>query len=294
MSDVVVVKPTGAVLLTALRPRQWTKNALLFAGLIFAGRLGDQDAWLNAFAAFAAYCAVSSAAYLVNDVHDVAHDRLHPTKRLRPIASGHLGRDAALVLAAVLVCVGLALAALLGFASVVFLVAFASLQIAYTLRLKYVQFVDVLAIAGFFVLRAAAGAAAVNVRISPWLLLCTALLATFLGLAKRRGELVLVDAARAPGRTVLSYYSRAVVDPLLVASAAAAMGAYVLYCLTGRDSTDMVVTVPFVAFGVLRYLRLVRRDDVGEEPEEVLLTDVPILLAVAGWALTAATVMSFS
>jgi len=288
------MKPTAAVLLTALRPRQWTKNVLLFAGLIFAGRLGDQAAWLNAFVAFVAYCAVSSAAYLVNDVHDVEHDRVHPTKRLRPIASGELRRDAALVLAAALVCIGFAFAAVLGNASVVFLVAFASLQIAYTLRLKYVQFVDVLAIAGCFTLRAGAGAAALNVRISPWLLLCTALLATFLGLAKRRGELVLVDAARAPGRTVLSHYSRAVVDLLLVASAAAAMGAYVLYCLTGRDSNDMVVTVPFVAIGLLRYLHLVRRDDIGEEPEEVLLTDVPILLAVAGWALTAATAMSLS
>lgn len=268
----------------ALRPRQWTKNLLLFAGIIFAAKLGDATRWLEAFAAFAAYCAASSGSYLVNDVRDAPHDRMHPVKRARPIARGELSPRFAVVLAVVLVVCAFLLVAPLGFASLLFLATFFALQAAYTLALKHVVLLDVMTIGGLFVVRAAAGAAAVDVRISPWLLLCTALLALFLALAKRRGELVLVGADETPGRPVLEGYSLALVDQLVTVVAASTVISYCLYTFTARDSKAMMVTIPFVVFGVFRYLLLMHRRDLGEEPEEVLLRDLPILLCIAGWA----------
>jgi 4-hydroxybenzoate polyprenyltransferase len=278
----------------AVRPRQWLKNLLVFAGLVFAAKLGDVGRWLEAVAAFGAYCAISSAAYLVNDLRDREDDRLHPVKRARPIARGELSSRAAAVLAVGLSAVALGLAGVLGLLSVAFLLAFAGLQAAYTLSLKHVVLLDVLVIGSLFVIRAAAGAAAVDVRISPWLLLCTALLALFLALAKRRGELVLVGAQHTPGRPVLEGYSLELVDQLVAIVAASTVIAYSLYTLTARDSKALLATVPFVIFGVFRYLLLVHRDDVGEEPEQVLLTDVPIILAVAGWIVTAAAILALT
>jgi 4-hydroxybenzoate polyprenyltransferase len=275
----------------SLRPRQWTKNLLLFAGIIFAAKLGDVSRWLEALAAFAAYCAASSASYLVNDVRDAPHDRLHPVKRTRPIARGELSVRLAVGLAAVLVAGAFALVAPLGPASLAFLATFFVLQASYTLALKHVVLLDVMTIGGLFVVRAAAGAAAVDVRISPWLLLCTALLALFLALAKRRGELVLVGAEATPGRPVLEGYSLALVDQLVAVVAASTVISYCLYTFTARDSKAMMVTIPFVIFGVFRYLLLIHRRDVGEEPEEVLLRDRPILLCIAGWAVTAAVIL---
>jgi 4-hydroxybenzoate polyprenyltransferase len=277
--------------LVSLRPRQWTKNLLLFAGIVFAAKLGDLSRWVDAVAAFAAYCAASGAAYLVNDLRDAQEDRRHPLKRLRPIARGELSvRDAA-VLAAALVLVAVALVAPLGLDALAFLGAFAALQLAYSLGLKHVVLVDVMAIGGLFVIRAAAGADAVEVRISPWLLLCTALLALFLGLVKRRGELVLVGAEATPGRPVLDSYSLALVDQLVSIVAASTIIAYSLYTFTAH-SDAMMATIPFVLFGVFRYLLLVHRQGLGEEPDAVLVKDVPILATVALWAATCALILA--
>ena len=280
--------------LVALRPRQWSKNLLVFAGLVFAAKLGDAGRWAEALACFAAYCAVSSAAYLANDVRDREADRAHPVKRARPIARGELSPRAALMLSGVLALAAGAICAVLGPLSLALVAGFAALQAAYTLGLKHVVLIDVLAIAGLFVIRAAAGAAAVDVRISPWLLLCTALLALFLALAKRRGELVLVGAERTPGRRVLEGYSLELVDQLVAIVASSTVIAYAVYTLTAPHSRALLATVPFVVFGVFRYLLLMHRDDIGEEPEQVLLTDVPILLAVAGWIATAAAILALT
>ncbi len=281
-----------AAVLVSLRPRQWTKNLLLFAGIIFAAKLGDASRWAEAVAAFVAYCAASSASYLVNDARDAPHDRLHPVKRSRPIARGELSPRAAEALSVVLLLVAFGLVIPLGVGSILFLCAFLALQAAYTLSLKHVVLLDVMTIGGLFVIRAAAGAAAVDVRISPWLLLCTALLALFLALAKRRGELVLVGAEATPGRPVLEGYSLALVDQLVTIVAASTVISYCLYTFTARDSKAMMVTIPFVVFGVFRYLLLMHRRDLGEEPEEVLLRDAPILLCIAGWAACAAVILA--
>jgi 4-hydroxybenzoate polyprenyltransferase len=293
-APVVALRPRrGAVrsAIVSLRPRQWPKNLLLFAGIVFAAELGDAARWAEAAAIFIAYCAASSAAYLVNDLRDAADDRAHPVKRDRPIARGELSSERALVLSAALAAGALVVAALLGFASLLFILGFVALQLAYSLGLKRVVLVDVAVIAGLFVIRAAAGAAAVHVRISPWLLVCTALLALFLGLAKRRGELVLVRGDRTPGRPVLDGYSLRLVDRLLYGVAAATVAAYAAYALTAH-SPWMALTIPFVAGGLVRYLVLVHRHDLGEEPENVLLADRVILGCVAVWAVVSAVVLA--
>ncbi len=273
----------------ALRPRQWTKNLLLFAGIIFAAQLGDPGRWLAAILAFVAYCAASSAAYLVNDVRDVAADRLHPVKRARPIARGELSTRAALALAVALALGALGLTAVLGLPSLACLVTFLAVQAAYSLRLKAIELVDVITIAGLFVLRAAAGAIAVDVRISQWLLLCTFLLALFLALGKRRAELA-QSGPRA--RPALSGYTPALVDQLLAVVAAAVIGAYAAYSLTAHDSRWLLATVPFVVYGIFRYLLLLHRRGLGEEPETLLVEDVPLLVTVAGWATVCAVVLA--
>jgi 4-hydroxybenzoate polyprenyltransferase len=291
---VVELRPRRSALratIVSLRPRQWSKNLLLFAGIVFAAKLGDVIRWGEAVAIFVAYCAASSAAYLVNDLRDADDDRLHPVKRYRPIARGELQPERALVLAALLAAVAVAIASALGFVSLLFLLAFVALQLAYSLGLKRVVLVDVLVIAGLFVVRAAAGAAAVDVRISPWLLVCTALLALFLGLAKRRGELVLVEADVTPGRPALAGYSLRLVDMLLNVVAASTAVAYALYAVTAHTAW-MALTVPFVVVGLGRYLFLVHRHDLGEEPEHVLLGDSLILGSVAGWAVVSAAVLA--
>jgi 4-hydroxybenzoate polyprenyltransferase len=290
--DFPLRRSTLRAALVSLRPRQWTKNLLLFAGIIFAAKLGDLSRWGEAFAAFAAYCAASSASYLVNDVRDAPHDRVHPVKRTRPIARGELSPRLAEGLAALLLLTAVLLVAPLGLASILLLGAFFVLQASYTLALKHVVLLDVMTIGALVVVRAAAGAAAVEVRISPWLLLCTALLALFLALAKRRGELVLVGAEATPGRPVLEGYSLALVDQLVTVVAASTVISYCLYTFTARGSKAMMITIPFVLFGVFRYLLLMHRRDLGEEPEEVLLRDPPILLCIAGWAVCAAVILS--
>jgi 4-hydroxybenzoate polyprenyltransferase len=275
----------------ALRVRQWTKNLLVFAGVLFAARLGDGARWAEAWLAFAAYSAASSAAYLVNDVRDAERDRRHPVKRDRPVASGRIAPATALAAAAVLASCAVGLAAVLGRGSLALLCAFLALQAGYSLALKRVVGIDVLAIAALFTIRAAAGAEAVEVAVSPWLLACAALLALFLALSKRRVELDTAGGRAGEQRAVLASYSLRVVDRLLVGVAVVTVGAYAAYALSARHSLEMTVTIPFVVVALARYLSLVHRDGLGEAPEEVLLSDRPLLLAAGGWALTAALVL---
>ena len=280
----------AAAALVAMRPRQWTKNLLLFAGIIFAAKLGDPARWAAAVTAFVAYCAASSAAYLVNDVRDAESDRLHPVKRSRPIARGELSPQVALALAGALALAAVVLAGMLGPMSLACLAAFVALQAAYSLGLKAFELVDVLAIAGLFVLRASAGAIAVDVRISEWLLLCTFLLALFVALGKRRAELGL-DGVRA--RPALDGYSVALVDQLLAIVAAATIAAYTGYALAAHDTRWLVATVPLVVYGLFRYLLLLHRRGLGEEPETLLVEDLPLLVTVAVWAAACAVILAF-
>jgi 4-hydroxybenzoate polyprenyltransferase len=279
-----------ASVLCAMRPNQWTKNAVVLAPLLFA--LGDaaqdvraREAWI-ALAAAAIFCLVSSGIYIFNDIVDVTLDRLHPVKRLRPFASGALPVSLGRVLAFMLTGLGLVLAFALSrdFAWVV--IGYVALQAAYTLALKRVALVDILVIAVGFVLRALGGAIAIDVFVSPWLLLCTLLLALFLALCKRRHELVSIEGGDGRTRVSLRAYDQGLLDILIPMIAAATLIAYSIYTLwpdtvAKFGSHKLGFTIPFVVYGLFRYLDLVYRHEKGGRPEQLLLTDVPLLTSVA-------------
>ena len=290
---------TLTALIRCMRPWQYTKNLLVFAALVFARKLGEPDAVLKSVEAFIFFCMVSSAVYLVNDIRDAEEDRRHPEKCDRPIACGALAPNVAAIAVAVLIVAGLGgsitvdpnLGAVIG--------GYFGLQMVYQYLLKERVILDVFAIAGGFVLRAVAGAEALAVVISPWLLICTLLLALFLGLAKRRGEILLLEEGAASHRVALGKYSVELLDQLIAVVASATLMSYCLYTISERTvaemgSTRLMYTIPFVIYGLFRYLYLMHRQGHGGAPDRTLLTDKPLLATVALYALTAAAIIHFA
>ena len=278
-----------AALIVSLRPDQWTKNLIVFAGLIFGQRLLDASAFGAADWAFAIFCGLSSAMYLINDLVDRNEDRRHPTKRNRPIASGALSTGSAVAAAMVLIGVSLGASFALNRNVGVVAVVFVGLLAAYSRFLKHLVILDVLAIAAGFVIRAIGGAVAVDVPISQWLLVCTVLLALFLGLSKRRHELVLLGDLAADHRRSLAQYSPQLLDQLVSIVAAATLVSYAFYTVEPATvenfGTDRLTwTFPFAVYGIFRYLYLVHREQGGGSPAEMLLRDRPLLACVALWA----------
>lgn len=278
----------GDAVLRLARPRQWTKNAVVLAALLFA--FGDPTqaletgAGLRALMAALLFCLISSGIYAVNDARDVRPDRRHPDKRNRPVAAGEVSVAGALAWGAFWILSGLAGAVALDprFAAVA--ATYVLLQMAYTFLLKRWALVDVFVIAFGFVLRAMAGAVVLHVRISPWLLLCTLVLALFLALCKRRSEKTraLEAAGEEPTRDTLDRYDRRLLDQLIAITGSATVICYALYTqwpdtVTKFGTARLGLTIPFVLFGCFRYLHLVYRDGHGEKPEQVLLTDLPLL-----------------
>jgi 4-hydroxybenzoate polyprenyltransferase len=289
----------AAAIAAALRPKQWLKNLFVFAPALFAGDLFVERAMLRAGAAFAIFCAVSSATYLLNDVLDREADRQHPIKRYRAIASGQLSVSAALVMAAALATVGLVGAVGLSLEFTAMVVAYIVATVSYSVHFKHSVILDVMVLAAGFVLRVAAGAAAVPVFASEWLLLCTLLLALFLGLSKRRHELTLLEAGASNHRRVLVHYSAELLDQMIVIVATAAILCYILYTVWPSTvekfgSNRLIFTVPFVIYGIFRYFYLIHQRQSGGDPTDSLLTDRPLLVDVVLWAATAAAVIYFS
>lgn len=283
------MRPVRALLLS-LRPNQWTKNLVVFAALALSKHLFEPGPLGRATLAFAVFCLLSGTVYLVNDIVDVERDRLHPLKRLRPIASGALSVRAAAVAAAVLGTVSLLVSVPLGARFLACAVAYLALNLLYSFQLKHVVLVDVLSVSLGFVLRAVAGAVVIGVQISDWLLICTILLALFLSLSKRRHELTSLSASAAGHRKILEEYSPYLLDQMIAVVTASCVTAYAIYttALETREKyqTDRLVwTFPFVLYGIFRYLYLVHQKEKGGSPTEVLLTDRPLLVAVALWAL---------
>jgi len=264
----------------SLRPQQWTKNLLVFAGLGFSGRLIDRDAWVPALAAFVIFCGLSGAVYLINDVIDRAADAQHPIKRLRPVASGAASALLAVACLTAAAAVNRALAMTAG--------AYVALLLAYSLALKHYVIIDVLTLAGGFVLRAVAGAVAIGVPISHWLLVCTTLLALFLGLSKRRHELTLLADGAAGHRPILQEYSPYLLDQMIAVVTASTLIAYSVYTISSETaerlgSDRLGLTIPFVLYGIFRYLYLVHQRRGGGNPSDLLLTDRPLLACVGLW-----------
>ena len=276
----------GGPVLLALRPRQWTKNGLLFVALAFTMNVQQPALAGRALAAFACFCALSSAGYLLNDLADIEADRQHPTKRLRPIAAGAVPVPLALGLGVLLALLGVAGCLLLRPALGLLGLGYLALTAAYTIWLKHLVLVDVFAIAAGFVLRAVAGAVAIGVPISPWLYLATMLGALLLALGKRHAEQRELGAAATGHRRNLVAYSVELIDQLILIVSSAALMTYALYTFSAENlpkNHSMMLTIPVVLYGLFRYLFLARAGTVGGAPEELLFRDRPLRLAVLLW-----------
>ncbi len=281
--------------LLSLRPKQWTKNLLLFAGLVFAQRMDDPGLVLNALAAFAVFCALSGVVYITNDIVDIEKDREHPKKRHRPIASGAISPGQAATGAVVLLLVALAAAWLITTSFFIMSLVYVALVSAYSFKFKNVVILDIMLLAMGFVVRALAGIEAINVDpvgdpidITPYFILTTLFLALFLAIGKRRSEIILLKGGAGTHRKVLREYSREYLDVLMTVATTGVLASYGAWSTLGFAQDDgkygMVFTMPFVLYGIFRYLLLVFRKDEGGAPEEVLVTDKPLLLTVFLWA----------
>jgi 4-hydroxybenzoate polyprenyltransferase len=286
-----------------MRPRQWTKNGIVFMAFIFSvnqsWRPEEPSTWdhmvLRCLATALIFCMVSGAEYLVNDARDRVADSLHPRKRRRPIAAGLVSPQAAYGWAAALWTTGTALAFVIDWRTGLVVVAYIALMLAYTFYLKYQVILDVMVIAAGFVLRAMAGAYAIDVPISPWLYVVTALGALFLGITKRRAEVALLQQGAADHRSTLALYTPALLDQMTAMVTASTVIAYALYTFTAENlptNHTMMLTIPFVAYGIFRYLYLSLTRNEGGSPEEVLLKDIPMIATVVGWVVTSMIVLT--
>lgn len=279
MADRVLLHPVG-ITVKLLRVKQWTKNLLLFAGLLFTNQVLILPKLERVGLAFLAFCLLSSALYIFNDLKDLAKDRNHPRKKFRPIASGAVSVRAAIVVLFFLAIISLITAYFLGYPFFIASLIYAILIVAYTLYLKKLVIIDVMVIAFGFVLRAVAGALVISVPISPWLLVCTLLLALFLALTKRRQEIS--HTGNGSSRDVLEAYPLVFLDQAIAIITAATLTGYFLYTFTAHTER-MMLTIPFVIYGIFRYLLLTYRQGAGEEPEQVLVSDFPFLINLFLW-----------
>ena len=287
--------PGLRAVVVSLRPRQWVKNLFVFAGLVFSQQLFSPAAW-TALAAFAVFCALSGAIYLLNDVADRERDRLHPLKRARPIAAGDLPAGAAVTIAGALLAVGLGAAWLIAAPFVLAALAYVALLGAYSAWLKHIVIADVLAVALGFVLRAVAGALAIGVAISGWLVICTLQIALFLAIGKRRHEYRSLGEAAARHRPILAEYSAGLLDQMIAVVTASAVTAYSLYTMSpetvAKFHTPLLpATLPFVIYGIFRYLYLLYRRELGGNPSELFLNDGPLLLNSVCWVLAVVVII---
>lgn len=280
-----------ANLLTAFRVYQWPKNLVVFGALVFAQEMNDPAQVLRSIAAFLVFCAASSAVYILNDIADVEKDRQHPEKKDRPIASGAIGIPAAILIMLALIGGGLAAAFLLRPLFVLTVLIYLFINISYTFALKKIMLIDVMAIALGFVVRGIAGAVVLDVVFSNWLVVCTLFLALFLALGKRRREIGLLEAEAIRHREVLGHYTVPYLDALMLILAGTTLLTYTIYTcspeVVERTGTDkLYVTLPFVVYGLFRYLYLVHHKSGGGDPSRTLVKDVPLLATVMLWGVT--------
>ncbi len=285
-------------LLQTMRPKQWLKNAIIFAALVFDHQLLQPQPFLRTLAGFGLLCALSSAVYLLNDLADIEKDKLHPKKRLRPLPSGRLKREVALAAAIMLPLVALPLSFALDWRFALIAALYIVSNVLYSFRLKHIVIIDVLVLALGYLLRVGAGVVLITVeRFSPWLYLCITLLALFMGFGKRRGELVLMQADVGAGRRVLQDYSLPFLDELINVVSTALIMAYSLYTFSAPNlpaNHAMMLTIPFVLYAIFRYLYLIHIKGEGGAPDELVFTDRPLQISFVLWALSAVAVLYLS
>ena len=287
--------PTARLVVEGMRPRQWLKNAFVLGGVLYSGEFLDAGSLATALAVTLAFCLASGATYLVNDSVDAETDRLNPRTASRPIARGDLAPRTAIAAAVVATVGALAITALVNWQTLVTMAGFLALQVAYSLFLKHLLFVDVMTVAAGFVVRAYAGLVAIDVEISEWLLLCTGLLALFIGFGKRRGEAVALGGRAHPQRPVLEQYSVSLIDELIAVVTPSIIVAYSLYAVLAARSQVMLLTVPFVLYGVFRVLFLIHhRSRLPEDPTVVVWTDRPLQVCILLWGVSAGAISALS
>jgi len=279
----------------SMRPKQWPKNAFLFAALVFDRQLFTLESFLITFSAFILFCLVSSLVYIINDLVDIEKDQQHPVKRERPLASGKLSKKTAITAAVILSLIVFPAAFILDLGLGLILIGYLILMLAYSFYLKNLPLIDVMVIAAGFVLRVAAGLVIIETeRFSPWLFVTTTFLALFIALGKRRTEIHLLESGAEAHRHVLSGYTLDLLDQLLTVVLSITLMTYCLYTFSAEilpGNHSMMLTIPFVIFGLFRYLYLVRIKNIGGAPEEVVFTDRPMQAAVGLWALTVIAIL---
>jgi 4-hydroxybenzoate polyprenyltransferase len=278
-------------LLRLMRPHQWVKNAFVFVGLLFGHAWHDPHLVTQAVTAFVAFCLVSSAIYTINDIVDIEQDKHHPKKCKRPLASGSVSVPAAVILAVLLGVLGLALAYNASQIVLLILIGYALMNIAYSLRLKHVVILDVFIIATGFMLRILAGTLGIGIPPSQWLLLCGLMVTLFLGFSKRRAEIIALTEDKATHRKVLEHYSPVLLDKMIGVTAAGLIMSYSLYTMNAdtiriHNTANLIYTVPFVMYGVFRYIYLLHHQNRGGDTAQDLVRDPHLFVVVGAWAVT--------
>lgn len=285
-------------MIQSLRPQQWTKNFFIFAPLIFSENISNMGMLLKTGAAFGLFCLISGASYILNDLRDLEEDKLHPLKSRRPLASGRVKKSQAVVFLILISCLSMVLSLCLNLEFFLLLTSYFILQIFYSFWLKNVVILDVFIVAAGFFLRVLAGGLVIEVYVSPWILICTLLLALFLALSKRRHELILLDAEAKNHRPILGEYSPYLLDQMIAVVTASTVISYCLYTISTETITkfgtkNLIFTVPFVLYGVFRYLYLIHQKAEGGTPEMLIIKDKPLLISIFLWILTASSIIYF-
>jgi 4-hydroxybenzoate polyprenyltransferase len=282
-------------LIQSLRPRQWPKNIFLFAALVFDRQFFLREPLLRTVAGFLILCLASGSVYLINDIADREQDRLHPTKCRRPIASGRLSVPSASIAAGLIMAFTLAVSYLLAPAFAALIAVYLALNFAYSYSFKHIPIVDALTVAAFFVMRVVGGVLLITVeRFSPWMYVCMVLLALYISFGKRRSEILLLEEGASHHRRVLSGYSIPLLDSYIHIVSAATIVAYSFYTFSAPNLPDnhaMMLTIPFVVYGIFRYLYLIQMEKSGGAPEELVLTDRPLQATIALWGFSAMLIL---
>ncbi|MGE5614718.1 MAG: decaprenyl-phosphate phosphoribosyltransferase [Bacillota bacterium] len=283
-----------ALFISAMRPKQWVKNSFVFAGLIFSRSFLQAEPILKTFYAFVLFSLASGSVYIINDIIDREKDALHPSKRNRPIASGKLGVPEALVFSIIMFAVSLAASVLLSIKLLIILLVYFVLVLSYSLVLKNVVILDVIIIALGFVLRTVGGSVAIDVWVSPWLMLCTTMLSVFLALNKRKNELLVLSNDAANHRKNLDKYTPGLIDGMISVISSTTLMSYSLYTFSAAKSSYMMLTIPFVLYGIFRYQYLSSARDMGGSPELVLWQDMPLLINILLWIASCIIILTLS
>lgn len=284
---------TARNLIYSMRPKQWIKNSFVFAGLIFSKSFFHLDPIIKSLYSFILFSMVSGAVYIINDIIDREKDNLHPVKCRRPIASGKLGSSLALAFSLAVLAISLTVALIVNSKLFLILLAYFILVLSYSLKLKNIVILDVILLSGGFVLRTVGGAVVIDVFISPWLILCTTLLALFLALNKRRNELLVMSDKAGEHRKILEQYTPELINNMLSVITSTTVMSYSLYTFSAGKSSYMMLTIPFVLYGIFRYQYLVTVKDTGGSPELTLFKDKPLLINVALWVVTCVLIVAF-